>query len=245
MLAIIGGSGFYQLDEMSQVDIDLVTTKYASKPVEVLSGAFHGRRVLFLPRHGRSHSIAPHRIDYRANIDALTARGVTKILSICCVGGITDAYPPETFSMPDQIIDYTWGRASSFEDDFNLTSHVDFAKPFSSEIQQDVLQAANDIGVKLRTGGVYGCTQGPRLETAAEIRRMARDGCDMVGMTMMPESVLARERGMEYCAICMVANWAAGVQQSTGDMQEMKRVVTHLAGSMQNLVGQCVAMIKI
>lgn len=238
MLAIIGGSGLYDLDGLSGKNSEYIQSRYSNSAVELFSGTLYGEKVLFLPRHGKEHNQPPHLINYLANIDVLASRAATKIIAVCSVGGITGLYPPGTLAIPDQIIDYTCGRASSFDENFSFTSHTDFTQPFSTVMQAVMSCAVEQTRLSVKFGGVYGCTQGPRLETAAEIRRLARDECDMVGMTIMPEAALARQKGIEYCAICVVANWAAGVQQGIGNIQEIKQRTAVLAHSAQNLIAE-------
>jgi 5'-methylthioadenosine phosphorylase len=167
--------------------------------------------VLFLARHGDGHSIPPHQVNYQANIQALKDAGASRIAAVATVGGIRKDFGPGALVVPDQIIDYTWGRASTFfEGPGTKVTHVDFTEPYSAGLRGAILAAAKACGESIVDGGCYGATQGPRLETAAEIARMERDGADLVGMTAMPEAVLAREAGLEYAAIAVVANHAAG-----------------------------------
>lgn len=167
--------------------------------------------VLVLPRHGAAHDIAPHRINYRANLAALDACGVRSILSLNTVGVIPASVSPGSLAVPDQLIDYTWGREHSIRDGKAAAlDHVDFTEPFSSDLRRRLLAAAAAAGIPCRDGGVYGVTQGPRLETAAEIDRLERDGVDYVGMTAMPETGIARELGIEIACLSMVVNAAAG-----------------------------------
>lgn len=165
----------------------------------------------FLARHGRPHHIAPHRINYRANLRALYDSGARRVVAINTVGGITPRAAAGTVMLPDQIVDYTYGREHTFYADETLAvQHVDFTEPYSQSLRAELLRAAEDAGVGIIDGGVYAAAQGPRLETAAEIRRLERDGCDIVGMTGMPEAALARELGIEYASLCVVVNAAAG-----------------------------------
>jgi len=174
-------------------------------------GRLAGKRVGFLARHGEGHALPPHRVNYRANLWRLKELGATRVLAVNTVGGITDAFGPRVLALPDQLIDYTWGRTSSFWDgEGGEVLHVDFGDPYSPALRADVRAAAMRAGVALHDGGCYGATQGPRLETRAEIARMRRDGCDLVGMTGMPEAGLARELGLDYACLAIVANWAAG-----------------------------------
>lgn len=208
-LAIIGGTGLTSLQGLGIDREEAVTTPYGSPSAPLVHGRYAGREVIFLARHGNPHVIPPHKVNYRANIRALKDAGADKIIGVNAVGGITAAMAPCRIVVPDQIIDYTWGRAHTFfEDDLDAVRHVEFTRSYSDFLRRRVLDAA--AGMDIADGGTYGATQGPRLESAAEIRRMERDGCDLVGMTGMPETVLARELGLDYASICVVVNWAAG-----------------------------------
>jgi 5'-methylthioinosine phosphorylase len=210
-LAIIGGTGVYKLAALDAVESHLPETRYGLPSGPVRVGTLAGRRVAFLARHGEGHSVPPHRINYRANLAALQALGATRVLALNTVGGITDAFGPRVLACPDQLIDYTWGRISTLcEEAGTEVLHVDFGDPYTPSLREAVLSAAGRAGVTLVGHGCYGATQGPRLETKAEIARMRRDGCDLVGMTGMPEAGLARELGLEYACLAIVANWAAG-----------------------------------
>ncbi len=210
-LAIIGGTGVYKLASLEDVESHLPQTRYgfASGPVRV--GTLAGRRVAFLARHGEGHSVPPHKVNYRANLVALQMVGAKRVLALNTVGGITDLYGPRVLGCPDQLIDYTWGRISSLsEEEGTEVLHVDFGDPYTASLRAEILAAAQRAKVAMVDGGCYGATQGPRLETRAEIARMKRDGCDLVGMTGMPEAGLARELGLDYACLAIVANWAAG-----------------------------------
>lgn len=188
-----------------------MTTPYGEPSAALTVGRLHGTEVVFLARHGDGHTIAPHRINYRANIWALHAQGVRDVVAVATVGGIRNELNPGALVVPDQIIDYTHGREATFFDGVaQPLRHIDFTRPFSGTLRSSLLQAGATAGAPLRDGGVYGATQGPRLETAAEIERLARDGADVVGMTAMPEAVLAREMGLGYAMLCVVVNAAAG-----------------------------------
>ena len=219
-LAVIGGTGLYALAELQDIETHQPVTRYGALSGPVRLGTFAGKRVAFLARHGEGHSVPPHRINYRANLAALHALGARRVLALNTVGGITDAYGPRVLACPDQLIDYTWGRISTLcEEEGTEVLHVDFGDPYTSLLRKVVLEAASRAGVALVNGGCYGATQGPRLETKAEIARMRRDGCDLVGMTGMPEAALARELGLDYACLAIVANWAAGCGPSTGHGQ--------------------------
>jgi 5'-deoxy-5'-methylthioadenosine phosphorylase len=211
LLGIIGGSGFTSLPDTEILDRQWVDTDYGRPSAELLTLRHEGRQFRFLPRHGGAHSIPPHAINYRANVQALRDSGVTAVVALGAVGGIADDCAPLRLCVPDQLIDYTYGRLATYFDgaDGDVV-HVDFTAPFSPALRARLLVSGEQLGLDLRAGGTYGVTQGPRLETVAEIRRMERDGCDVVGMTIMPEAVLARERGLEYAALAFVVNWAAG-----------------------------------
>lgn len=210
-LAIIGGTGIYKLAALRDPQAIEGDTPWGRPSGPVRVGTLAGRRVAFLARHGEGHGLPPHRVNYRANLWQLKHLGATRVLAVNTVGGITERYGPQVLGLPDQLIDYTWGRASSFwDEEGGELLHVDFGEPYTPALRAAVLAAAAKAGVPLVDGGCYGATQGPRLETRAEIARMRRDGCDLVGMTGMPEAGLARELGLDYACLAIVANWAAG-----------------------------------
>lgn len=217
MLGIIGGSGLNRIAELEASRRVTMTTPYGEPSAALTVGRLHGTEIVFLARHGDGHVIAPHRINYRANIHALHAQGVREIIAVATVGGIRDDLGPGELLVPDQIIDYTHGREATFFDGITQPlQHIDFTRPFHGALRSRLLQACAVSGEVPRDGGVYGATQGPRLETAAEIDRMARDGADVVGMTGMPEAALAREMGMDYAMLCVVVNAAAGRGANAG-----------------------------
>jgi 5'-methylthioadenosine phosphorylase len=215
MYAIIGGSGLYQLAGFQATRRQVVRTPYGEPSGALTFGRIgDGDEIVFLARHGYGHTQAPHRINYRANLWALNEVGADKVLSVATVGGVTAECGPGMLIVPDQIIDYTYGRANTFFDGGDQPIvHVDMTLPYSDPLRQELLRAAQSIG-SVRDGGVYGCTQGPRLETTAEIARLARDGVHIVGMTGMPEAALARELDLHYAALCVVTNHSAGVGDS-------------------------------
>lgn len=211
-LAIIGGTGLYALDELSDVERRTVDTRWGAPSDVITIGTWNGCRVAFLARHGREHQIAPHRVNYRANLAALKELGARTVIGVNAVGGVRADMPPQALVLPDQLIDYTDGRASSFSDAAGETVvHIDFSEPYSAALRAALAAAAKSAGVALVGDGCYGCTQGPRLETIAEVRRLQRDGVDLIGMTGMPEAALAREAGLDYACLAVVANWAAGI----------------------------------
>ncbi len=209
--AIIGGTGLYRFCDLQLTEKHVVETPFGDPSGPITTGSFQGKQIAFLARHGENHRLAPHRINYRANIWALHALGVRRIVSVNAVGGIRTDMAPQAVVIPDQIIDYTYGRANSYCDrDAAEVLHIDFSEPYSAKLRYALIAAARKASVAVIDGGVYGATQGPRLETVAEIERMRRDGCDLVGMTGMPEAALSRELECEYASISLIANWAAG-----------------------------------
>lgn len=215
MLAIIGGSGLTQLSNMENVRREVARTPFGEPSAALTFGRMCEAPVVFLARHGHGHTIPPHRVNYRANIWALKQAKVEGIVSVASVGSIRADWPPGTLVVPNQIIDYTWGRESSFFDGVDTpVRHVDFTRPYDEALRQRLLCAATVAGDSAFDGGVYAAAQGPRLETAAEIDRFERDGAELVGMTAMPEAVLARELELPYAAINVVVNYAAGRSSS-------------------------------
>jgi 5'-methylthioadenosine phosphorylase len=215
MLAIIGGSGLTQLSNMEIERREVARTPYGEPSGALVVGRMCQDPVVFLARHGYGHTIPPHLVNYRANIWALREAGVTGIVSVASVGGIRADLAPGTLIVPDQIIDYTWGRKSTFFDGGDApVRHIDFTHPYDETLRLRVLAAIRAAGECAVNGGVYASTQGPRLETAAEINRLERDGADIVGMTGMPEAALARELELPYAAIGVVVNFAAGRSSS-------------------------------
>ncbi len=216
MLAIIGGSGLTQLANLDVVRREVVRTPWGEPSGALLFGRICQREVVFLARHGYGHTIPPHLVNYRANMWALREAGAKGVVSVASVGGIRSDLGPGVLVVPSQIIDYTWGRKSTyFEGGEEPVVHVDFTHPYDADLRVRILDAAGEAGEAVVDGGVYAATQGPRLETAAEINRLERDGADLVGMTGMPEAALARELDLPYAAINPVANHAAGRGDST------------------------------
>jgi 5'-methylthioinosine phosphorylase len=211
LIAIIGGTGLQKLDSFRLEGERVASTPFGDPSAPLQTGNFAGRPVLFLTRHGRGHTLPPHAINYRANIRALADAGVSRIIAVAAVGGITTGMRPGRLVLPSQLIDYTWGRRHTFFDEPGTpVTHIDFTDPYCETTRRVLLDAAAAVGVDAAQDGVYGATQGPRLETPAEIDRMERDGCDIVGMTGMPEAALARELNIPYACCAVVANWAAG-----------------------------------
>ena len=215
MLAVIGGSGLSKLSILEEPRNVPVRTPYGDPSGPLTVGKIRGRPMVFLARHGGEHTIPPHEINYCANLWALKEQQPTGVLSIATVGSIRTDLRPGALLLPDQILDYTWGRRSTFfEGEGAKVTHIDFTEPYSAVMRKRIAAAAAACGEKVVDGGVYATTQGPRLESAAEIDRLERDGADVVGMTGMPETALARELGLEYAAIVVIINPAAGRGES-------------------------------
>jgi 5'-deoxy-5'-methylthioadenosine phosphorylase len=222
VLGVIGGSGLDQFEGMEITHREVMATPYGDPSGPLLMGEFKGQAMVFLPRHGPGHAIPPHLINYRANLWALREAGVSHVLGMAAVGGITPSMRPGVICVPDDVIDYTWGREHTiFERD--QVEHVDFTRPYCDELRGLLLEAAAKAGIDAIDGGVYAATQGPRLESTAEIARLERDGCNLVGMTGMPEAGLARELGLCYACCAMVVNWAAGKEEGPITMAEITR----------------------
>jgi len=211
MLAIIGGTGLTKLANLEITNRQVIRTPYGEPSGPLTFGKIKEHNVIFLARHGYGHTIPPHEVNYRANLWALQSQKATRVVSVATVGGIHPAVVPGTIVIPDQIIDYTHGRRSTYFDGGDKpVTHIDFTEPYCQSMRERCMQAALAAAEPFVDGGVYGAVQGPRLETRAEIDRMERDGATMVGMTGMPEAVLARELGLCYAAIAVTANYAAG-----------------------------------
>ena len=231
-LAVIGGTGVYAFPGLAQPQRHELSTRWGAPSSAIVTGEVAGRRVAFLARHGEGHTIAPHRINYRANIDALRELGARRIVGVNAVGGIRDDMGPRVLAIPAQLIDYTCGRAASFCDaDGESVLHAEFGEPYAGALRRELLDAARRADIAVVDGGCYGATQGPRLETRAEIARLRRDGCDLVGMTGMPEAALARERDIDYACIAVVANWAAGCGPDPDAPISLAEIHAHLAAA--------------
>jgi 5'-methylthioinosine phosphorylase len=245
MLAIIGGTGLTKLENLIIKRREIVRTVYGDPSQPLIFGEVNGKEVVFLARHGSGHSIPPHAVNYRANVAALQQVGVTHIASVATVGGIHADLAAGVIAVPDQIIDYTFGRQNTyFDGDENPVKHIDFTQPFCESLRKQWILAANKADVSIVNHGIYAVMQGPRLETAAEINRLEKDGATMVGMTVMPEAALARELDIRYAAICPVANFAAGrgdsaigisfdvlVKNLESTMMHVRNIIEHLVES--------------
>jgi 5'-methylthioadenosine phosphorylase len=211
MLAIIGGTGLTQLSNLEITHRQVMRTPYGEPSGALTFGIINQHEVIFIARHGYGHTIPPHLVNYRANMWALQEQGAKRVVSVASVGGIRADLLPGMIVVPDQILDYTHSRTNTYFDGREKpVTHIDFTHPYCHSLRSQILEAAQLAREKFMDGGVYAATQGPRLETAAEINRYERDGADMVGMTGMPEAVLAKELGLSYAAITVVVNYAAG-----------------------------------
>jgi 5'-deoxy-5'-methylthioadenosine phosphorylase len=227
-LAIIGGTGLDEIPDLEITHREVCHTPFGEPSAALTHGNISGHEVVFLPRHGASHMIPPHLVNYRANLWALRHVGIQTILGVAAVGGIGSEMEPGHIVIPDQIIDYTFGREHTiFDNDLSHLAHIDFTTPYCEVLRQDLIEAGRLSGVNPVAGATYGATQGPRLETAAEIARMERDGCDLVGMTGMPEAALAREFNLCYASCAVVSNWAAGKSADSISMSDIEKNLIH------------------
>lgn len=243
-IAVIGGTGLYSMmDEFEMIRQEIINTPYGEASAPLVHGNLLGKEVVFLARHGFTHRLPPHRINYRANIWLLKKVGVDQIIAVNAVGSMNKKCSPECMVLPDQIIDYSWGREHTFyAEDLTRVVHVDFTNPYSESMRKTLIQAGKNCQLDLVQKAVYGCTQGPRLETAAEIRKLKQDGCDIVGMTGMPEAALAREISIEYASIAVVANWAAGL---SGEEISMDQIEASLQNGMQQVKSLILETVKL
>jgi 5'-deoxy-5'-methylthioadenosine phosphorylase len=244
-VAIIGGSGLTNLKNLRITRREVIRTPYGEPSAPMVFGQLGGQEAVFLPRHGVGHTIPPHEVNYRANIWAIKQTGVDKVIAVNAVGGISPDYLASgTLVIPDQVIDYTYGRAHTFfGSEQKKVTHVDFTDPYCEELRQTVIQAAAGAKMKVVGRGTYGATQGPRFESAAEIRRMERDGADIVGMTGMPEAGLARELELCYASISLVVNPAAGKARDAISLREIEKNLETGMASVRSLLEQVIPLI--
>lgn len=237
VLGLIGGTGLDGWPGLEVVREHSVDTPFGAPSRPVQEGRLGEVTVLFLHRHGGGASIPPHLINYRANLWALHSLGAQAAVGINTVGGITPAMRPGRLLIPDQVVDYTWGREHTFDDGgAGGLMHIDFTEPYDRALRMDLVGAADRARIPHEASGVHGVTQGPRLETAAEIQRMARDGCDVVGMTGMPEASLARELGLPFASVCMVVNPAAGLGDLPLTLEMMRQILAQEAAVVRDLL---------
>jgi len=244
-VAIIGGSGLTNLKNLRIMRREVIRTPYGEPSAPMVFGQLGGQEAVFLPRHGAGHTIPPHEVNYRANIWAIKQTGVDKVIAVNAVGGISPDYLASgTLVIPDQVIDYTYGRAHTFfGSEQKRVTHVDFTHPYCEDLRQIVIRAAAGAKMKLVGRGTYGATQGPRFESAAEIRRMERDGADIVGMTGMPEAGLARELELCYASISLVVNPAAGKAREAISLREIEKNLETGMASVRSLLEQVIPLI--
>jgi len=239
---VIGGTGIDQWEGMDIVREHALETPYGAPSRPVQEGQLHGKTVFFLQRHGSPKAIPPHAINYRANVWALNALGVTDVIAVNAVGGIARNAHAGALVIPDQLIDYTWGREHTFDTgDSGSLQHIDFTWPFDPPLRTLLCDCAAQLHHDCITEGIYGVTQGPRLESAAEIRRMANEGCTVVGMTAMPEAALAAELGMHYASLCIVVNAAAGLSDEPLTLATMRSTLEEAAVTVRDLLDKLVA----
>jgi 5'-deoxy-5'-methylthioadenosine phosphorylase len=223
-LAIIGGTGLTSLKNLEIINREVVHTPYGEPSAPLTHGSIGGKEVLFLARHGYGHTIPPHKVNYRANIWALKEAGADHIIAVNAVGGIRADMTPGRIVIPHQVIDYTWNRINTyFEEGLTHVTHIDFTDPYCPSLRKMLLDGARVIGLNAVEEGVYATTQGPRLETSAEINKLERDGCDLVGMTGMPEAALARELEICYACCAVVANMGAGRGEGAITMEDIEQ----------------------
>ena len=227
MLGIVGGSGLYSLGDDFRLYEQLSReTPYGETSADPLLGHWQDTELVFLPRHGAGHSVPPHRVNYRANLWALHDAGVRRVIAVNAVGAIDEGLVPGSLVVPRQLVDYSSGREHSYFDGSDgRVHHVDFSEPYSASLRQGLLRAGAQLGLDIFDGGTYGCTNGPRFESAAEIERMRRDGCTLVGMTGMPEAGLARELEIDYACLALVVNPAAGIGEAPISMEEIMLIL--------------------
>ena len=238
--AIIGGTGFDQIAGFNELGRRLVETPFGNPSGELVHGQLGDRDFYFLPRHGAAHGVPPHRINYRANIHALKQAGVERVIALAAVGGINSHIQPGDLVLPDQIIDYTWGREHTFFTGGEAgVDHIDFTTPYATSWRLQLLASAERAGVDIHATGTYAVTQGPRLESAAEIDRLERDGADIVGMTGMPEAALARELDLDYAAIALVVNAAAGRSNEVITMDLIGRYLRVCSDKVLSILRHC------
>jgi 5'-methylthioadenosine phosphorylase len=231
-LALIAGTGFYEIPQIDSPVVSDIETAYGT--ARITRGAWHGRDVIFLTRHGASHSVPPHLVNYRANIRALADLGVEEVIAVNVVGGIDPSLKPGSLALVDDFIDYTSGRAGTFFDGVQESGvrHDDMTDPYDRALQDQLRTAAQDVGVPLAEHAVYVCFDGPRFETAAEIKMAASWGATVVGMTGCPEVALAREAGLRYASIALVSNPATGVSDEPVSLDEIRAAITSAASDL-------------
>ena len=243
MLGIIGGTGLTNYQGLKIIQHESIDTPYGETSSLLTKARLNDVDITFIARHGAEHQIPPHKVNYRANIWALKQVKCKEIIAVNAVGGITDKTEPGSIIIPDQIIDYSYGRKNTFfEDNLDSVTHIDFTHPYTLTLVDKLAAAAKNIGLAITKGGTYACTQGPRLETAAEIQKLKNDGCDIVGMTAMPEASLAREMEIDYASICLSANWAAGISLEILTMKAIEEEVNRAIEKVKILIEEFLSL---
>jgi len=243
-LAIIGGTGLSTMENLEIIRREIVQTPYGEPSAPLAYGKIGDCDVIFLPRHGYGHTLPPHKINYRANIYALKDAGATHVLAVAAVGGIRSDMVAKRIVVPDQIIDYTHSRINTyFEESLTHVTHIDFSYPYSDYVRNKIIAAGETLNIDIAAKATYAATQGPRLETAAEITKLEKDGCDIVGMTGMPEACLAREQGLEYACLAVVANLAAGKSEEELTMEMIEENLKEGMENTQKIVAEVISTI--
>ncbi|MDP9141471.1 MAG: S-methyl-5'-thioinosine phosphorylase [Pseudomonadota bacterium] len=240
LIAIIGGTGLNQWTDLSITRRETVQTPYGAPSAPLVYGQVSGVEVIFLARHGEGHKLPPHAINYRANLWALHAAGVNAVVAVAAVGGIAAWFAPGEVAIPDDVLDYTWGREHSYSDgrEGSPLKHVEFSHPYTPGLREVLQSAAEHSDVRIAGAGVMAVTQGPRLESPAEIRKLQRDGADMVGMTGMPEAALAAELDLDYACLAVSVNWAAGVQGLDDIHAQIEQSIAQGMGKVRKILAQ-------
>lgn len=242
-IAIIGGSGVYSVEALKGASTTVVSTPYGNSP-EITIGRLGGRRVAFLPRHGKGHTVPPHLVNYRANIWALSELGVKRVLATTACGSLNPRMRSGELALLYQFIDFTKRRPQTFyEGGEGGVVHVDVTEPYCPELRDVLREAARGLKLKLHPRATYGCTEGPRFETAAEVRALRRLGCDLVGMTNVPECVLTRELEICYVAVAVVTNFAAGISKAKLTHTEVVELMKENIGRVQKLLFEAIPRI--
>ena len=243
-IAIIGGTGLTSFPGLKIIRKEVVRTPFGPPSGPITFGEYCGKKIIFLPRHGSRHTIPPHMVNYRANIWALRDKQVKNVVAVAAVGGIHAEMSPTRVIIPDQIIDYTYGREHTyFEKDLNQVKHIDFSQPYDQSLRENLIKASELAKLDVFQGGIYGATQGPRLETAAEVNKLERDGCHVVGMTGMPEAALARELDLGYAHCAISVNWAAGRSEELITLESIRECTEVGMEKVRALLGKLMEII--
>ncbi|MGI6067007.1 MAG: S-methyl-5'-thioadenosine phosphorylase [Bacillota bacterium] len=241
-IAIIGGTGVYNPSLLSNVKEKVVTNRYGEAKLAI--GTYQEREVVFMTRHGSGHSVPPHLVNYRANIWALKGLGVQRILATAAVGSLNELMEPGDFVLVDQFLDFTKNRRNTFYDGGEMgVVHTDMTHPYCPHLREVLAEAARNLGITVHKTGTYVCTEGPRFESSAEIKMYRMFGGDLVGMTSVPESTLAREAGICYATVAMVTNFAAGISPRELTHQEVLETMKANGENLNKLLMKTVEMI--